>query len=158
VAEQREENKEVIRHYVDEVINQHNLDKLPEYVAPDALDHAAPPGFPKGPQGAGMFLGMFFNAFPDVHYQIDDLVADEDKVCIRATLSGTHTGSFMGIPPTGRSFSIQGIETLRLKDGKYTEHWGGIDDIGLMTQIGMFEMFGQQGGQQGGQAGGQPGQ
>jgi predicted ester cyclase len=151
-----EENKQVIRNYVNEVINDHDLDKLPEYVDQNALDHAAPPGFPGGPAGARAFLGMFFTAFPDVHYEIDDLIADEDKVTIRATLSGSHSGPFMGMPPTGRNFSIQGIETLRLKDGKYVEHWGGIDDVGLMSQLGLMGMpggDGQGGGDQGGQGG-----
>jgi len=136
---QEETNRDIVRRYVDVVINQHNLDRLGEFFAEDGIDHAAPPGVPKGVEGGKMFLGMFFSAFPDVTYAIEDLVAEKDLITIRATLRGTHTQPFMGRPPTGRTFEIGCIETLRIVGDKYVEHWGGIDDTTMMQQLGLFE-------------------
>jgi len=136
---QIEANKAVIRSYIDECVNKHDVDKLGDYMIEDGIDHSAPPGLPQGLAGARMFLGMMWGAFPDVTYTIEDLVGEDDKVTIRATYNGTWLGAFMGKPPTNRSFTVEGIETLRLKDGKYVEHWGGIDLVGLMQQIGFYE-------------------
>ncbi len=133
-----EANKAVVRRYVEEVINAGNLDRLGEFMTEDGIDHAAPAGMPQGVQGAKMFLGMFFGAFPDHHYTIEDMLAEDDKVTIRSTITGTHTEPFMGMPPTGKSFAVQCLETLRFVNGKYVEHWGGIDNLGMMMQLGLM--------------------
>jgi predicted ester cyclase len=137
--DQVEANKAVIRSYIDECVNKHDVDKLGDYMIENGIDHSAPPGLPQGLAGARMFLGMMWAAFPDVLYTIEDLVGEDDLVTIRATYTGSWQGAFMGKQPTGRSFRVEGIETLRLKDGKYVEHWGGIDLVGLMSQIGFYE-------------------
>ena len=76
------------------------------------------------------------SAFPDFKATIDDLVAEGDKVVIRQTWTGTHKGEFMGVPPTGKSVSFGVIDILRIAGGKVVEHWGLMDSMSLMQQLG----------------------
>ena len=83
-------NKEVIRRFDEEIINQRNLAALDEFVAEDVIDHNVPPGFPPGIEGKRQFLSLFLNAFPDLHIKIEgDIIAEGDKVAERWTLEGT---------------------------------------------------------------------
>ncbi len=79
----------------------------------------------------------FFNAFPDAHLTIDDMVAEGDKVVIRWTLTGTHKGEYMGIPPTNKKVKVWGISIDRVAGGKFVETWERIDDLGFMQQLGL---------------------
>lgn len=71
-------------------------------------------------------------------WQIEDMLVDGDKVAVRTTFRGTHTGDFFGIPPTGKSVTVSGTHILRIADGKIAEHWGNNDDLGLMRQLGVI--------------------
>jgi steroid delta-isomerase-like uncharacterized protein len=77
-----------------------------------------------------------YEAFPDLNRPVDDLIAEGDKVVARWRAEGTHTGSFQGVPPTGRRASITGITIFRLRDGKIVEEWGESDMLGLLQQVG----------------------
>jgi steroid delta-isomerase-like uncharacterized protein len=79
---------------------------------------------------------MFFTALPDLRAIIHDQVADENKVVTRKTLRGTHKGELMGIPPTGKTVDIEVIDILAVKDGKITDHWNLVDQLGLLKQLG----------------------
>jgi hypothetical protein len=81
-------------------------------------------------------LLAFRAAFPDQHVSIDDLVAEGDKVVNRATYTGTHRGEFQGISPTGKRFTISGINISRIADGKIAEDWTVLDLVGMLQQIG----------------------
>ena len=83
-----------------------------------------------------MQFTMFFTALPDLHAIIHDQVADEHKVVTRKTLRGTHRGDLMGIPPTGKTVAIEVIDILAVKDGKITDHWNLVDQLGLLKQLG----------------------
>ena len=131
-----EENKAVIRRYR-EIHNSGNLDALDQIVAPDLVTHSNLPGVPPGLEGGKMGHQAFLTAFPDTQVTTDELIAEGEKVVERFTARGTHTGPFMDMPPTGKSFVVSGVSIFRVADGKIVEHWGLNDAAGLMQQLGM---------------------
>ena len=133
-----EDNKAVVRRFYEEVMNQKKRAVLDEVFDLNVVDHFAPPGTPGGLEGARQTLGMFLSAFPDLHFTVEDLIAEGDKVVARATLSGTQQGTFMGIPPTGKHVTIGGIDINRFVGGKSIEHWVEMDTLGLMQQLGVI--------------------
>ena len=94
-----EQNKVIARRLYEEIINQGRLETADELLAPDARSHA---GAPPGPEGLKRHVTMLRSAFPDLRHNIEDVIAEGEKVVVRTTCSGTHLGDFMGIPPTGR--------------------------------------------------------
>jgi steroid delta-isomerase-like uncharacterized protein len=133
-----EQNKAAMRKRVDEIFNKGNVDAVAEYLAPDFVEHEVlPPGVPEGAEGLKVLTTMLRTAFPDLHAKIDDVIAEGDKVVLNMTWSGTQKGEFMGIPPTGKPVSIEVIDIIRLKDGKGVEHWGLMDNMGMMQQLGV---------------------
>ena len=133
-----EDNKAVVRRFYEEVMNQKKRAVLDEVFDLNVVDHFAPPGTPGGLEGARQTLGMFLTAFPDLHFTVEDLIAEGDKVVARATLSGTQQGAFMGIPPTGKHVTMTGIDINRFVGGKSVEHWVEMDTLGLMQQLGVI--------------------
>src|SRR3712207_2730681 len=83
-------------------------------------------------------ITMLRTAFPDLHFAIEHLVAEGDTVAGRVTLSGTHEGPLMGMPPTGRSVRQASMHFVRFRDGKAIEHWGVRDDLSMMRQLGVI--------------------
>jgi steroid delta-isomerase-like uncharacterized protein len=131
-----EQNKAIVRRIVDEAQSGHNLDVVDELLAADFVDHSMPPGLPPNREGVKMQFAMFFNAFPDLHVVIHEQVAEGDRVVTRKTFHGTHQGDLNGIPPTGRSVAFDVIDILCVQNGKITDHWNVVDQLGLMHQIG----------------------
>src|SRR4028118_1208905 len=121
-----------------EAINQKNLDALDEMVASDIIDHDPVPGQGPGLEGVKQYFSSMHTAFPDVQMNIDDMIAEGDKVVARVNVGGTHQGEFMGIDPTGNRVTITGIDILRIADGKIVEHWGKFDDLSMMQQLGVI--------------------
>lgn len=130
-------NKETVRRIYDEVLNPRNLDVLDEITRPDYEEHNPLPGQGTGLPGLKDRYGMIFQGL-DAHFTIEDMVAEDDKVVVRWTNSGTNTGDFLGIPATGKSYSIQGIDIYRLDGGKLAEHWDVVDVYGHMVQLGIL--------------------
>jgi steroid delta-isomerase-like uncharacterized protein len=133
-----EQNLALVSRFVQEAQSNHNLAAVDQYMAADFVDHSAPAGLPCDREGVKMQFSMFFAALPDLHAVIHDQVADEEKVVTRKTLRGTHLGSWMGIPPTGKVIDIEVIDILRVRDGKITDHWNLVDRLGLMQQMGVL--------------------
>ena len=133
-----EENKVLVRRFVEEVQNQGRLDLLDALVAPDFHNHSAPPGLPADAAGVKQVLALFRTAFPDGRMTVEDMVAEGDKVVTRKTFRGTHLGPFLGMPPTGRPVEMQLIDCLRVSEGKVQEHWLQADDLGLLQQLGII--------------------
>ncbi|HHW51167.1 MAG TPA: ester cyclase [Pseudoclavibacter sp.] len=132
-----EQNKALVRRMVEEFFNQGNIGQADEFLAHDFVEHEElPPGIPSGREGVKQLTAMMRSAFPDFKATIDDMVAEGDKVVIRQTWSGTQKGEFMGVPPTGKSVSFGVIDILRMVGGKCVEHWGQMDSMGLMQQLG----------------------
>lgn len=120
-----EQNKEIVRRFNRECIEQGLAASLEELLADDVINHAAAPGRPNGKESFSLFLnGVLRKGFPDCKVEILDQVAENDLVTTRKKITGTHTGEILGIAPTNKSVEIQVIDMIRLKDGKYKEHWG----------------------------------
>lgn len=134
-----EENKNIIRRYQN-IYNSNNLDALDEVVSKDLLTPKIMPGIPTGIEGAKAAHRIMLAGFPDYQTVIDDLFAEGDKVAVRITMSGTHKGSFMGIPPTGKHVSFTGMYIARIADGKIVEHWGEEDGVSLLQQLGVLSI------------------
>lgn len=135
----QEKNKTRVRGYIENIINNHVLDRFGEYIPEDGIDYSAPPGIPHGPAGTRMFFSMFFDGSSDARNTIHEMIAEDDKVSFISTITGTHDGNLMGLPATGKTFSLLLLETVRLVDGKYAEHWGGMDIVKLMVQLGSMQ-------------------
>ena len=108
-----------------------------QMVTGDYVDHEAPPGTPAGPEGANAVLRWLRGGFADLSYEICDAFGDGDRVAVRLITRGSHTGEFLGAPPTGKSFEIEAIHIFRIADGKVAEHWAKRDDVGLARQLGL---------------------
>jgi steroid delta-isomerase-like uncharacterized protein len=132
-----ESNKVLARRVFEEVLNGHNLDLLEEVAVPDYIEHNPLPGQGTGIDGIRDRYSMLFNAF-DFHFDVDDVIAEGDKVVLRWTHTGTHIGAFLGMPPTGRSYRTTGIEIWRVEGGKLAEHWDVVDVFGQLMQLGLI--------------------
>ncbi len=131
-----EENMALVRRYVEEVVNQRNLDLLDEILAPDFVEYGGDPDEASGVENLKQFFVMLRSGFPDFQGTIEDLFAEGDKVVLRFAFRGTHQGEFMGIPPTGKQVTMAGIDIFRITDGKILELWGQEDMLGMMQQLG----------------------
>jgi steroid delta-isomerase-like uncharacterized protein len=124
---------------VEEVFNQGNLDFLDEILSEDFVEHEElPPGIPPGREAPRALFGMLLDAFPDFHATIQHLLAEDDKVVLHMTWTGTHEGDFMGIPPTGKRMSINVIDIIGMANGQGVEHWGVMDQMSMMVQLGLI--------------------
>jgi steroid delta-isomerase-like uncharacterized protein len=134
-----EQNKVLVRRFFEEVFNKMDQHAAAEIIAPGFVAHH--PAFPdgiRGPEGIMQMTGMFHAAFPDLHYNPQDLVAEGDKVAVRWLASGTHRGPFQGFPATGKSVTITGTDIFRLGASQLEEAWVNSDFLGLMQQLGMI--------------------
>ena len=117
---------------VEELMGGGDVSLVAEILSPDFVEHEElPPGTPSGYEGFAQYVTMLHAAFPDFTLTVEDMVAEGDKVTVRHTGTGTHEGEFMGMPATGKSITIPGIDILRVKDGKVVEH-GGLTDMSAM--------------------------
>ena len=120
-----EQNKRAVIRFNKEYIERGSRKSFEELVAHDVINHSAPPGSSKGPDGMIFFLeNILRTGFPDLTVEILEQVAEGDLVTTRKAIHATHAGHFMGVPPTGKKVVIKVIDMIRLKDGKYVEHWG----------------------------------
>ncbi|NYF89833.1 ester cyclase [Tunturiibacter empetritectus] len=122
-----------------EAINSGKLERLHDVMASDVKDHDPAPDQGKGVEGFIMFFTELRAAFPDLSIAVEHLVADEDNVGFAYTITGTHDGNFLGIPPSGKKVKARGMQISKFKDGKMTERWGSSDQLGIMQQIGVIK-------------------
>jgi len=132
-----EENKALLRRYFEEAWNKHNPAAVDEFYAPDLVNRSAPHGTPNDREGLKAGLGMFLGAFPDVKVTSDFMVAEGDKVVMRFTMTGTHTGEWLGTPATGKRMEVTGIVIARVAGGRIAEVWYESDQMGMMQQLGV---------------------
>ncbi len=131
------ENKTVIRRFVQEVINQGRLEQADSLVAIDFVELDPLPGQKQGRDGLKEIIALMRAAFPDLHWTLDEMVAEEDTVVSRFTWTGTHRGPFLGIPATGRAVTVKGIVIDHLAEGKMAESRILMDNLSLMQQLGV---------------------
>ena len=121
-----------------EAVNSGNLEEIRDVVAAGCVDHDPAPDQQQGPEGFIHFFTGFRKAFPDLKVEVEHAVQDDDNVAIAYTVTGTHKGDLMGIPPTGKKIKARGVQIGRFKDGKLVERWGSSDQLGILQQIGAF--------------------
>lgn len=135
-----ETNKAVSRRFFEEVFGKGKLNVLDEIIASDHVNSGPGtlPGLPTGPEGAKQLVTVYRNAFPDVHFTIDEQIAEGDKVVTRWTADGTHKGELLGIPATGKTSTVTGVAVDRFANGKIVESWGIFDQFGMMQNLGVI--------------------
>ena len=132
-----EENKALTRRVIEEIFTEGNLDLADDLIAPDFVDHdSAMPEEVHGIEGFKELVRMYRSAFPDLHVEVEDQVAEGDKVATRWTASGTHDGELAGIPATGNWVEITGMEICRISGGRIAEVCIISDAMGMMQQLG----------------------
>ena len=137
-----EQNKAIIRTYIDEAWNKGNVGIIDEFMAPDYARYPTGAGQPLDREGQKQRITRFRSSFPDLHLTFEDLIAEGDKVVFRMLFRGTQQGAYMGIAPTGKQVTMTIIDIARFKDGKIVEHWGNRDDLGLLQQLGAIPALG----------------
>lgn len=139
-----DENKERARQYL-EALEGHtdgHIDNLEEFVAEDVVNHNPVSsdditlGEARGIEAFRPHAESITTAFPDLQFDIQDQIAEDDRVMTRFVLSGTHDGPFMGIEPTGEEVTMSGIVIYRFANGKIVERWGEANTVGFLQQIG----------------------
>lgn len=91
----------------------------------------------RGLKNVKQSMSEYLNAFPDLHYTLDDIIVEGDKAAVRCTVTGTHRGEFMGVPATNRKVKVQAFAIDRVAGGKIVEEWGMHDALGMMQQLGI---------------------
>lgn len=125
-TDQHEKNKQIVQEFQNEIFNEKNLTALDKYYSIDLVQHN--PQQPQGREGAKQFFAMLFAAFPDIHAQTDNMVAEDDMVMYMNTWTATHKGEFFGIPPTNKTITFETAELFRLADnGTIIEHRDVVD-------------------------------
>lgn len=131
-----EENKARVRRVCEEAWNEGRLDAIDEVIAPDARHHGLNGALQVGTAPVKELITTVRRAFPDLHIAIEDLISEGDRVVARNTVSGTHLGPFMGLPPTGKRFVVTHIHIFRYANGQMVEQWALLDDLNMLRQLG----------------------
>ena len=131
-----EQNKAIVRRFNKECLVQGVPASFEELLAEDVINHSAPPGGPNGKESFYFFLNeVLRKGFPDLEVEILDQIAESDLVTTRKRIRGTHLGEVLGHAPTQRRIEINVIDIIRLKDGKYQEHWGQTDFFEALRRL-----------------------
>ena len=139
-----EENKAIVRR-VTEAENNRDLTVIEELISPTYINQS---NQIMGPEGYKQFLTKLFTAFPSWHENIEEIIAEGDKVCVRLTIdTGAHTGEFdllgIRVPPTGKKSTVKSIQIWRIVDGKVVEAEGVYDELDLLSKVGLIEPIGE---------------
>ena len=132
------DNKSVIRTFIEQVLNQGRFEQLDALVLEDFVELDPLPGQSQGRAGLGQVLRQMREAFPDMHWVVEEMVAEGDKVCTRFTWTGTQRAPFLGVPATGKRVSVKGVVIDRLSGGKMADSRILMDTLGLMQQLGVL--------------------
>lgn len=135
-----EENKALVRRGY-ELANRRELTAFFELLAPEYVEHL--PTGEKTLEQVKEYAGIFFNAFPDVRFNIVDMIAEGDKVSVMVNWKGTHKGVFMDIAPTGNPIDVTNANLIKIAGGKWVEFWN-ITDVRLIQQLGVIPQQGEQ--------------
>ena len=131
------QNKERQRLFVEVLQDRGEIDRVDEFVRPDFVNRTGRPGSPPGPEGVRAGLAAFRVGFPDHDAEVVHLVSEGDLVATYKTFTGTHTGDFLGIPPTGKRATIRVMDMVRYRGGRIAEHWSVVDIAGVRAQLGV---------------------
>ena len=121
-----------------DLLNAGDLDGFGELLSDDFVEHEQAPGLAPGKEGVLQFFTMYRAAFPDLRFEPEQTFTNGDSVSVYVRVTGTHQGEFMGIPATGKSIDIHGVDIVRFSDdGVGREHWGVFDAMTMMQQLGV---------------------
>ncbi|MHA2425022.1 MAG: ester cyclase [Candidatus Thorarchaeota archaeon] len=134
----KQRNLEIGRKMMD-AVNNKDLDTLDELVAPDYENHQLQV---KNREELKQVLSRQYKGFPDVHRELEDIIADESKVWIRVKITGTHTGEYRGIPPSGKKIIMMAVPVYRISGGKIVEGWSVWSSLDLFKQLGVVDYKG----------------
>jgi steroid delta-isomerase-like uncharacterized protein len=137
-----EQNKAIVSRWVEGGWNNGDLSLVDEFYANYTLHSNGIPDV-QGAEEFKAFVRMYRSAFPDIHFTLEDMVAEGDKVAWRVTTRGTHQGDFMGIPPTDRPIEVSSSIVSRFEDGTWAEDWVLLDTLGMLQQLGVIPVPGQ---------------
>ena len=132
-----EQNKAVFEKLMS-ALNAKDMATMESLIADDFVDNDAMPGMAPGRQGMIDMMGMFVGAFPDLNVVVEHWVAEGDLVVGVMTTKGTQTGEFMGMPASGKKFSVSEMHMVRVANGKMAEHWGLSNEMSMMQQLGLM--------------------
>ena len=133
-----EENKKFMNYFIQEVINNKNLDAADDIVAEDFIEHIPFPGQEPGRDGLKFVLRSMFTGFPDMIWTVHEQIAEGEKVVSRFTWTGTHKGDFMGIPPTNKTVEVWGVVIDVVRNNQFVESRIIMDNISLLQQLGVM--------------------
>jgi steroid delta-isomerase-like uncharacterized protein len=134
-----EQNKAIVRSLIDRLFTDGDLSAVDTYLTADFIMHDPPLGVPADREGMRTAGSIIRKAFPDWHSDLHMLVGEGDIVVERFTASGTHQGDLMGVAPTGKTVSMQGINIFRVRDGRIVEWWSRLDELALFRQLGLAQ-------------------
>jgi steroid delta-isomerase-like uncharacterized protein len=121
-----------------ELFNAHDMDGMLARITEDFVNHNAAPGTPRGPEGQRQVNQRLWSAFPDLTFEVEDVLVGDDRVAAIGTMRGTHRGEFMGISPSGKSFEARQMHRLRFNEaGQLVEHLAVRDDVAMLAQLGV---------------------
>jgi len=132
-----DDNKAIVRRFIDALFTEGDLGAVDEHLADDFVNHDPPIGVLPDAEGMRTAGAMFRQAFPDWHSELHELIGEGDLVVERFTASGTHRGELLGVSATGKTVQLRGINIFRLRNGRITERWGRLDELGLLQQLGL---------------------
>jgi steroid delta-isomerase-like uncharacterized protein len=139
-SETTNEKRIVIERYFNELFNQGKVELVTELLHPDYVNGSpGSPDLPRGREGVAIVVKALRAAFPDLEYEIDDMVVGPDAVAVRTTLRGTHRGDFFGLPPTGKRIEVSQMTIEHFKDNKIVAHHRVTDELALQRQLGVVK-------------------
>jgi steroid delta-isomerase-like uncharacterized protein len=131
----QQRNKAIVQRFLEEVVNQKNPGAAVATCAPDLTWHGGSIGQTADLASFQSALASMFASFPDLHLELHDSIAENDRVAVRVTLRGTHLGEFQGVPATGNRVTSCGMNTYRLADNRIVEEWWQHDLLGVLRQL-----------------------
>jgi steroid delta-isomerase-like uncharacterized protein len=138
-TDQLSQNKQLVEAFIRDLFTKGDLDAVDRYLDPGFVNHDAPfPGAPDGPEGMRMAATTYRRALPDWHSDVEQLIAEDDLVVEVFTASGTHDGELMGVPGTGKTLTLRGVNIFRIRHGRIVERWGRLDQLAVLQQLGLF--------------------
>ena len=133
-------NKQIVQTYFNEAWNKGHLDVLDSILSENYINHTpSTPNPPRGPAGLKPIITAIRAGFPDLHYEIKDIIVTNDRAVARVVMTGTQTGTLFGIAPTGKHVEVNQINIEKIENGKITEHWRVTDELAMMKRLGVVK-------------------
>jgi predicted ester cyclase len=138
-----EQNKEIALRFYEELWNSRNFSVADEIISADCVTHqlqsgVVPVGVPRGPEAIKHHIGEWLNGFPDLYFDVEQIVAEDDRVVSQSVMRGIHTGVWLGIAPTNKEVSIRLMVIQRIENGKIVEDWVLVEALGLFQGLGLL--------------------